>query len=101
MRCRSHVGRLSMNPSEVGVTKAPCGSRLGRLRVVVMPAARSWNSGGSHTIGLEITMPTLGRLPMYLSVPSTCPRPKTCFSLLDPIGLGDLGAMGKVCLRHT
>lgn len=61
------MGRFSRKPSEVGVTNAPWGSRLGRLSVVVMEAARSWNSGSSHTMGLGMTMPILGKLPTYRS----------------------------------
>ncbi len=77
----AHEGRLRRKPSEVGVTKAPCGSRSGRLRVVVRDAAKSWNSGSSHTTGLGMTMPTLGKLPTYRSAnqhpiksaPVSCP----------------------------
>lgn len=61
------VGRLRRKPSDVGVTNAPCGRRLGRLRVVVRVAARSWNSGSSQTTGLGMTMPTFGKLEKYLS----------------------------------
>ena len=76
------------------MTKAPCGSRSGRLRVVVRDAAKSWNSGSSHTTGLGMTMPTLGKLPTYRSanqhptkvsscvLPSPCPKRQWVLLLL-------------------
>lgn len=63
-------GSQITNPSDVGANREPKGAPFpgtGRSKAVWRLFAMSENSGISQAIGLGITMPTLGKLPQYLS----------------------------------